>query len=478
MLEELKLPITFSVYNYGEQQREYCKKIKKIYKDLFKIQSPVAYVKTYGCQQNVSDSEKYKGMLSEMGFNISEDCENANIMLFNTCAIRENAENKVFGNIGRVKFLKKKNPNMIIILCGCMTQQQNICEKLKSTYSFIDIVFGTHEAHKFPEIIYNFLNSKELKSPNKYIFLKQDSIFEGAPLKRSSKIKAFVSVMSGCNNFCSYCIVPYVRGRERSREPENIVSECKSLIDSGYKDITLLGQNVNSYGKNLDNNISFPDLLKRLDSFEGEYKLRFMTSHPKDATHELFDTIAKSQHISHHIHLPVQCGSNRVLEKMNRKYTKESYIDIINYARKKIPDVSFTSDIIVGFPGETYEEFLETVDLIKKVRFSSLFTFIFSPRLGTPAHSLKDEISKEEKTKWLLELLKVQERISEEIRSEMVGRIERVLAETYCADQKYLMCRTDGSIIVKVPSEKNLSGEFLDVKIIDHSRESLLGRII
>lgn len=451
-----------------------------MYHNLLKNQKPIACVKTYGCQQNVADSEKYAGMLEEMGFEISNDYEKADVILFNTCAIRENAENKVFGNIGRIKFLKKKNPELVIILCGCMTEQESVAKKIKSTYSFIDIVFGTRLAHKFPEILYEFLNSKNSKSKSSTLYLpaEEDSIFEGAPLKRGNKLKAFVSVMSGCNNFCSYCIVPYVRGRERSRDATLIVEECKKLVESGYKDITLLGQNVNSYGKDLTPLIDFPDLLSKLDNFDFEYKLRFMTSHPKDATHKLLDTIAFSKHISKHIHLPIQCGSNRILKLMNRKYTKESYLEIIDYARKKIPGVSFTSDIIVGFPGETYEEFLETIDIIKKVRFSSLFTFIYSPREGTPAASLPDEISKTEKTKWLLELLKVQEEISESVRSEMVGNKERVLAEFYDPLQKCLICRTDSNIIVKVSTNSDISGDFLNVKITDFSKETLFGTLI
>ncbi len=471
---------TAVVHNYEEIHHNYCEKIKNMYHNLLKNQKPIACVKTYGCQQNVADSEKYAGMLEEMGFEISNDYEKADVILFNTCAIRENAENKVFGNIGRIKFLKKKNPELVIILCGCMTEQESVAKKIKSTYSFIDIVFGTRLAHKFPEILYEFLNSKNSKSKSSTLYLpaEEDSIFEGAPLKRGNKLKAFVSVMSGCNNFCSYCIVPYVRGRERSRDATLIVEECKKLVESGYKDITLLGQNVNSYGKDLTPLIDFPDLLSKLDNFDFEYKLRFMTSHPKDATHKLLDTIAFSKHISKHIHLPIQCGSNRILKLMNRKYTKESYLEIIDYARKKIPGVSFTSDIIVGFPGETYEEFLETIDIIKKVRFSSLFTFIYSPREGTPAASLPDEISKTEKTKWLLELLKVQEEISESVRSEMVGNKERVLAEFYDPLQKCLICRTDSNIIVKVSTNSDISGDFLNVKITDFSKETLFGTLI
>lgn len=470
----------FRTYLYDEYQHEYSKKVKDIFKNMLATSTPKAYVKTYGCQQNVSDSEKYIGMLSEMGFNISDSYEDADIILFNTCAIRENAENKVFGNIGRLKPIKKIKPNTIIILCGCMTQQPSIVEKIKSTYPFIDVVFGTHSAHEFPKIIYDAIKNKtSKKSKPIYIESKEDFIFEGVPTKRDNKIKAFVPIMSGCNNFCSYCIVPYVRGRERSRTPEAIINEVENLLKAGYKDITLLGQNVNSYGKDLDIDINFSELLRRLDGFNDyEYTLRFMTSHPKDATNELFDTIAESKHIARHIHLPVQCGNNRILKEMNRKYTKESYLDIIKYARKVIPNITFTSDIIVGFPGETYEEFLETIDLIKQVKFSSLFTFIYSKREGTPAAKLPDNISKEEKTKWLLELLAVQEQVSEDICRNMVGNKEKVLCESYISEEKCLMCRLTSNIIVKVSSEEDYSGQFIDIKITDYSRESLKGTLI
>ncbi len=466
------------IYSYGGVQEEYCKKINKIYHEIMKIEKPVAYVKTYGCQQNVSDSEKLKGMLSEMGFTISCDCDKADIILFNTCAIRENAENKVFGNLGRVKAIKKKNPNTIIILCGCMTEQEPVVQKIKLMYPFVDLIFGTHSAQEFPKMLYDILNKNSSKGKLVHIINKEDSILENAPLIRNNKIKAFISIMSGCNNFCSYCIVPYVRGRERSRRPEAIIKEFKLLLEKGYKDLTLLGQNVNSYGKDLEEQINFPSLLKKLDDFKYEYKIRFMTSHPKDATKELVDVIANSKHIARNIHLPVQSGSNQILKRMNRKYTKESYLEIIEYAKEKIPNVTFSSDIIVGFPGETYEDFCETLELIKNVKFSSLFTFIYSPREGTPAATLPDPVSKKEKTKWLLELLKVQESISQEICKKMVGREERVLAENYIENEKCLMCRSDGNIILKVPSNTDLSGEFINVNIVDSARESLMGSLI
>lgn len=468
------MPIGVNTYIYGKEEFNYIKKLKEIFAGK---ENPKAYIRTYGCQQNVSDSEKYRGMLEKAGFTFLEDYQDADIILFNTCAVRENAENKVFGNIGRIKAVKKANPNAVVILAGCMTEQESIAKKISEVYTFVDIVLGTKQIQSFPKILCDFILNRPVKNKHAVIYTsKENPILEDFPMKRNNKIKAFVSIMSGCNNFCSYCIVPYVRGRERSRKPEAIIKETQELLTAGYKDITLLGQNVNSYGKDLSEGIDFCYLLKKLDALEGDFKLRFMTSHPKDATKELFDIIAGSKHISKHIHLPVQCGSNRVLKEMNRKYTKEDYLKKIEYAKSIMKDVSFTSDIIVGFPGETYEEFLETVDLIKKVEFSSLFTFIYSKRQGTPAAEMPDNISKKEKTSWLLELLKVQEEISENLCKKMVGNEERVLAESF--ENGVLSCRTDGNIVVKVPSEKDLTGQFVKIKITDSSRESLQGKII
>lgn len=468
------MPIGVNTYIYGKEELDYIKKLKEIFAGK---ENPKAYIRTYGCQQNVSDSEKYRGMLEKAGFTFLEDYKDADVILFNTCAVRENAENKVFGNIGRIKAVKKANPNAVVVLAGCMTEQESIAKKISEVYTFVDIVLGTKQIQSFPKILCDFILNRPVKNKHAVIYTsKEDPILEDFPMKRNNKIKAFVSIMSGCNNFCSYCIVPYVRGRERSRTPEAIIKETQELLSAGYKDITLLGQNVNSYGKDLGGGIDFCYLLKKLDALEGDFKLRFMTSHPKDATKELFDVIAGSKHISKHIHLPVQCGSNRVLKEMNRKYTKEDYLKKIEYAKSIMKDVSFTSDIIVGFPGETYEEFLETVDLIKKVEFSSLFTFIYSKRQGTPAAKMPDNISKKEKTSWLLELLKVQEEISENLCKKMVGNEERVLAE--CFENGVLSCRTDGNIVVKVPSEKDLTGQFVKIKITDSSRESLQGKII
>lgn len=476
MILQSKIP----VYEYGEKQKEFCQKVRNYYKNSGHTSVAKAFVKTYGCQQNVSDSEKYIGMLIEMGFDIVFNQDEADVVLFNTCAIRENAENKALGNLGWIKNIKKSNPDMFIILCGCMTEQASVIEKIQSKYRFVDLVFGTHSIHKFPEIFYNALCLKGESAKPKSLCIneKEDIIFEHAPVKRNDSLKAFLSIMYGCNNFCSYCVVPYVRGRERSRKPEEILTEFKNLLKAGYKDITLLGQNVNSYGKGLNEDINFPKLLKELDKFDGDYRIRFMTSHPKDATHELFDVMAGSKHIVHHIHLPVQCGSNRILKEMNRKYTKESYLKIIDYARNIMSNITFSSDIIVGFPGENYSEFSETINLIEAVKFSSLFTFIYSPREGTPAASMPDPVSKEEKTKWLLELLKVQERISENLCRQMMGKKFKVLVESFDCESNMLMCRTAGNIIVKIFGKEDMVGNFVDIEVTDFKRESVEGKLI
>ena len=389
-------------------QREYMDKAHAILSAAYPDTSPKAFVHTYGCQGNVADSEHIKGMLVEIGYELCEDINEADFILYNTCAIREHAEDRVFGNVGAIKKLKKDKPDLIIALCGCMMQQKHIADKIKNSYPFVSIVFGTHVTHKMPELIYSYLKKK------KRVFCIEESegvIAEGLPSSRDSKDKAWLPIMYGCNNFCSYCIVPYVRGRERSRSPELIINEAKALISEGYKFITLLGQNVNSYGKGCDFGVSFTELVKRLDALEGDFQFDFMTSHPKDCTFELIDALSQCKHFCGHLHLPVQSGNNRILKEMNRHYTREHYLELVNYAKSKINNLDLTTDIIVGFPGETYEEFLDTVSLIKEVRYGSMFTFIYSPRKGTPAAEMEDPYTKDEKTKWFMELLKVQEGI-------------------------------------------------------------------
>lgn len=434
-----------------------------------------ACVKTYGCQQNASDSEMLAGMLEDMGYLITKNENEADVIVINTCAVRKHAENRIFGNIGALKVLKSKKPDLIIAVCGCMTEQSEEIEKIKNSYSFVDLIFGTHSLSRFPKLLEETIFGK------KRVFIsndKNEKILEGVPVKRGSKVKAFVPIMYGCDNFCSYCIVPHVRGRERSRKSKDVVKEVENLLKNGYKEIMLLGQNVNSYGKNLEEEINFAKLLKKIDDFPGEYRIRFMSSHPKDATSELIDTIASSKHISRGIHLPFQCGNNRVLGQMNRKYTRENYLDIINYAREKIENLTLSSDVIVGFPGETYDEFRETITLIKEVNFVSLFTFIYSPRKGTYAASMEDPVEREEKVKWLSELLKVQEQISFQIYENMKGKVFRVLIESKSEKENVLLARTDSNITVEISGSEDLVGKFENIEIMNVSGRTIEGKIV
>lgn len=439
-------------------------------------QKPIAYVRTYGCQQNVADGEKIKGILEEMGYTFSEDKECADLILFNTCAVREHAEDRVFGNVGALKALKRKNPNLIIALCGCMMEQAHVVERIKKTFPFVDIVFGTHSLHKLKDFI------SDVRAKRDRIFeygVGEDVILENLPIKRDmSTKKAFLSVMYGCDNFCSYCIVPYVRGRERSRKFNDVISEAKEIVSLGYKDVTLLGQNVNSYGKGLDEGIKFPQLLKSVADIDGDFWVRFMTSHPKDATKELFDVMASSEKICNHIHLPVQSGSNRILKEMNRKYTREKYLEIVKYAREKMPDISITTDIIIGFPGETYEDFLETESLVREVGFTALFTFIYSKREGTRAAKLPDPISHEEKTKWFEQLLDTQRNISTKYCESMISRTEKVLVEKKSNTEGFLTARTQGNVVVEISGDESLVGKFVDVKIFGYKNWTLKGEIL
>lgn len=391
------------------KQNEYKEKVHTVLCARFGDKTPKAFVHTYGCQGNVADSEHIKGMLVEMGYELCNAPEEADIIIYNTCAIREHAEDRVFGNVGALKRLKSENPNLIIALCGCMVQQPHITEKLKESYPFVSLIFGTHVLHRLPELL-----SKVLCS-GKRVFCIDDSdgvIAEGMPNSRDSGENAWLPIMYGCNNFCTYCIVPYVRGRERSRDIKTVLFEAKQLINQGYKKLTLLGQNVNSYGKDSETGVDFSELLKRIDAIEGDFTFDFMTSHPRDCSERLIDTLASSKHFCGHLHLPVQSGNNRILKEMNRHYTRERYLELVHYAKEKMPDIDLTTDIIVGFPGETYEEFLDTVSLVKEVEYGSMFTFIFSPRNGTRAASMPDPVPKAEKSRWFSELLKVQEEIA------------------------------------------------------------------
>lgn len=453
----------------------YYEKVKMLLQSMYRTEKPKALVRTYGCQQNVSDGEKLKGMLISMGYDITDDAKLADFIIFNTCAIREHAENRVFGNVGALKSLKKKKPNMVIALCGCMPEQEHVRERIRNSFPFVNLVFGTHSLNRFPELVFKTLaDGKRVFEEN----ADDENIYEGMPVSRDNKIKAFVPIMYGCDNFCSYCIVSYVRGRERSRKPKDIIEEIKELVRNGYKEITLLGQNVNSYGKHLEENINFSQLLREIDKIEGDYWIRFMTSHPKDATRELIDTIASSEHICKQLHLPVQSGNNRVLKAMNRRYSVENYLDIIDYAKSKIPNLSITSDIIVGFPGETYNEFKDTLALINEVGYSSLFTFIYSKRKGTKAAEFEDPISYEEKTKWFSELLNLQEKESEKYSSSLKGTIQKVLIDEKSSKEGVVTGRTSGNIIVEIEDSDKYIGTFQNVEITESKTWVLTGKKI
>ncbi len=435
---------------------------------------PLAFTHSYGCQQNVSDSEKIDGMLAEMGFDFTDKPENADLVLYNTCAVRENAENRVFGNVGALKHFKEKNPGMIIAVCGCMVQQEHIAERMKQRFPYVDLIFGTHVLHKFPEMLYSIY-----EKGRRVVCIPEidGAIAEGLPVRRSDKFKASVPIMYGCNNFCTYCIVPKVRGRERSRAADEIISEVRELIKTGYKEILLLGQNVNSYGKGTDTD--FPALLRELDRLDGEFIISFMTSHPKDCSHELIDVIAGSRHISHHLHLPVQSGSDRILKLMNRHYDVGKYLSLVDYAREKIPDIQLTTDIIVGFPGETYEDFKMTLDLMKRVKYDSAFTFIYSRREGTKAAEMDDPVSDEEKGTWFRELLDVQGEFGERAYEKYVGQTLRVLCEGRGrTDDKLLTGKSRQNIIVDFAGDDSLLGSFADVKITKALPWALVGEIV
>lgn len=454
-------------------QQQYEDKVREYYTRRNENQAPIACVRTYGCQQNVSDSERMKGMLAAMGFGFSEDPEQADLILFNTCAIREHAVDRVFGNVGALKHIKTRRPETLIALCGCMVQQEHVAKKLQESYPFVGLVFGTHVIHRLPELLFDALHSKKQLCVTP---VEDGVIAEGIPTRRDGTFKAFLPIMYGCNNFCTYCVVPYVRGRERSREPEQILQEARELVAAGYKEITLLGQNVNSYGKGEAHGVNFPALLRKLQDIDGDFLIRFMTSHPKDATHELFDTIAACSKVSHHFHLPVQSGSTRILKQMNRGYTREQYLDLIAYARQVVPDITFTSDIIVGFPGETRADFEDTLSLVRQVGYASLFTFIYSPRRGTPAASLPDPISAKEKSAWFQELTQTQEEIAAERLAGMVGTVRRALVET--AQEGFLEARLPENIVIRIEGDPSLIGRDVEVEITGARSWIVFGRLV
>lgn len=455
-------------------QKEYAEKVREL--NSARELPPIAHVHSFGCQQNVSDGEKIKGMLAMMGYGFSDSADGADLVLFNTCAVRENAEDRVFGNLGALKHNKKLKPDMLIGVCGCMVQQEHITERIKKSFPYVDMVFGTHVLHTLPQLIYEALTThkRQISIPQ-----MDGVIAEGIPLRRESKLKASIPIMYGCNNFCTYCVVPYVRGRERSRRPEEILEEARQLVAEGYKEITLLGQNVNSYGKDLDEPMDFADLLRAINDIPGDFIIRFMTSHPKDATEKLFKTMAECEKCAHQLHLPVQAGNDRVIKAMNRHYDRATYLEEVRLARQYMPDLVLTTDIIVGFPGETDEEFEDTLTLVEQVRYDSMFTFIFSPRKGTPAAEMPDPFTRQEKQVRFDKLLEAANRISAEKHKEYEGKTVRVLIDGPSDSQGYnLTSRTNGGRLVHLNGDESRIGTFADVKITGSNTWALYGELI
>lgn len=430
-----------------------------------------AYVMTFGCQQNEADSEKLAGMAKQMGYETVSEPENADLILVNTCAVREHAEQKALSTIGQFKHLKANNPELMIGVCGCMVTQPHRCDEIKRSYPYVDFIFGTSGLHRLPELLYEkTVKGKRIFCPEEEEYL----VAEGLGTDRESTYRAWVSIMYGCNNFCSYCIVPYVRGRERSRRMEDIVSEVQGLAEQGYKDITLLGQNVNSYAKGTD--YDFADLMARLARIEGDFKLRFMTSHPKDASKKLIDVMAENEKIARHFHLPLQSGSDKILSAMNRHYDKKQYLETVRYLRERMPDITITTDIIVGFPGETDKDFEDTLDMLREVRYDMIFSFIYSPRKGTPAAEM-EQLPEKVKSERFARLLEVQNRISLEKNLPLVGRTVSVLCDGVSKNNDALLSgRTEGNKIVFFEGERSDEGKYLNIKIDRAEAFALYGK--
>lgn len=446
-------------YYYIEKAKEYIQKKSQ------EIGRPLTFcVTTFGCQMNARDSEKLRGILLEIGYiEASEDI--ADFVIYNTCTVRENANTRVYGRLGQLKPRKKKNPNMMIGLCGCMMQEPEVVEKLKKSYGFIDIIFGTHNIFKFAELIVTRLESQRMIID---IWKDTDQIVEDLPNERKYFFKSGINIMFGCNNFCSYCIVPYVRGRERSREPQAIIREIERLVADGVVEVMLLGQNVNSYGKNLEQPITFAQLLQEIEKIDGLERIRFMTSHPKDLSDELIEVMGNSKKICKHLHLPVQSGSTRILQKMNRRYTKEQYLELVDKIRKAVPDISLTTDIIVGFPGEIEEDFQETLDIVRKVRYDSAFTFIYSKRTGTPAAVMEDQIPEDVIKDRFDRLLNEVQTIASEVCAVHEGTTQQVLVESVSEhDSSMVTGRLSNNLLVHFAGSEELIGQLIDVHLTE-----------
>ncbi len=447
-----------------ERQRAYMELLKKYFADKSEKlgRKLTMNVRTFGCQMNARDSEKLSGILKEIGFE-EIDSENADFVIYNTCTVRENANNKVYGHLGVLSSYKKKNPHMMIALCGCMMQEPQVVEKLKESYRFIDIIFGTHNLYRLAELIYNRIDTGKMVVE---VLKDSSEIVEELPVDRKYPFKSGVNIMFGCNNFCSYCIVPYVRGREKSREPKDIICEIERLVADGVKEVMLLGQNVNSYGKNLANPVSFAELLRMVEGIDGLERIRFMTSHPKDLSDELIDVMAHSTKICRHFHLPLQSGSDRLLKIMNRHYTKERYLSLVDKLKTAMPDISLTTDIIVGFPGETEEDFQETLDVVRKSGYDSAYTFIYSKRTGTPAAAMDDQIDEAVVKDRFDRLLATVNEISHELSFRFEGQDMDVLVEGINDhDSTLLTGRMGNNMLVHFPGDESLIGQIVKVHL-------------
>ena len=446
-------------YYYIEKAKEYVRKESE------EIGRPLTFcVTTFGCQMNARDSEKLRGILERIGYQEAPE-ETADFVIYNTCTVRENANTRVYGRLGQLKPRKKENPNMRIGLCGCMMQEPEVVEKLKKSYRFVDIIFGTHNIFKFAELITERYETGKMVVD---IWKDTDKIVEDLPNDRKYFFKSGVNIMFGCNNFCSYCIVPYVRGRERSRDPQAIISEIRKLVADGVVEVMLLGQNVNSYGKNLEHPMTFAKLLQEIEKIEGLERIRFMTSHPKDLSDELIEVMGQSKKICKHLHLPVQSGSTRILQKMNRRYTKEQYLELVAKIRKAVPDISLTTDIIVGFPGETEEDFQETLDIVRKVRYDSAFTFIYSRRTGTPAAAMPDQIPENVVKDRFDRLLKEVQTIASEVCAVHEGTVQTALIEGVSEhDSSMVTGRLSNNLLVHLKGSKELIGQLIPVQLTE-----------
>ena len=446
-----------------EIQLQYIEKCKELLAKS-STKRPTFHIQNEGCQMNSIQTESIAAIMEKMGYEMV-DTEDADAVVFNTCTVRENANLKIYGHLGHLKSIKKKNPELKIILFGCMMQEPEVIEKIHKEYSFVDLVFGTHNFHKFPELFYRSLNTEGQIID---VWKESDEIVEGMPSDRKYSFKTGVNIMFGCNNFCSYCIVPYVRGREKSREPEAIIEEIKGLVADGVTEVMLLGQNVNSYGKTLEHPVTFAQLLKQVEAIEGLKRIRFMTSHPKDLSDELIRTMAESKKVCHHLHLPMQSGSSRILKIMNRRYDKEHYLELVDKIRAAVPDIALTTDIIVGFPGETEEDFEETMDVVRKVRYDSAFTFIYSKRTGTPAASMEEQVPEDVIKARFDRLLKEVQKISAEKAGALTGQTLPVLIEEQNEQDASLVTgRLSNNSVVHLPGTADMIGKILDVKLTE-----------